>query len=271
MEVHPTAIIEKGAILGKGVRIGPWCHIDSNVVIGDNVHLHSSVSISGDTKIGNGVEIYPFATVGLAPQDLKYQGENSKCIIGDNTVIREGVTIHRGTAFGGGITSVGNNCLIMVNAHIAHDCRVGNHVIIVNNVVMGGHVIVQDYARIMGASAIHQFVRIGQGAVVGGKTGVERDVIPYGSVIGNRGRLVGLNWVGLKRSGVQHRERQLMRQALRLLYPRTAKQNVPFAKRVLEVKARFGHEAKVAEILNFIETPSKRGLIFAHVFENGDG
>ncbi|QCE35550.1 acyl-ACP--UDP-N-acetylglucosamine O-acyltransferase [Acetobacteraceae bacterium] len=271
MEVHPTAIIEKGAILGNGVHIGPWCHIDSNVIIGDNVRLHSSVSISGRTKIGNGVEVYPFATIGLAPQDLKYQGEDSECLIGDNTIIREGVTIHRGTAFGGGTTSVGKNCLVMVNAHIAHDCCIGNNVIIVNNVVIGGHVCIEDNARIMGAAAIHQFVRIGRGAMVGGKTGIERDLIPYGTAMGNRARLVGLNWVGLKRSGVQHDELQVMRQALRVLYPRNGAIDGSLPQRIIRARELFGKEPKVLEILNFMENPSKRGLTIAQIFENGDG
>ena len=196
--IHPTAIVAPGARLGRGVVIGPWCTVGPNVVLDDNVQLVSHVVVDGHTHLADGVKIYPFVSVGLDPQDLKYKGEPTRCEIGPRTVVREHVTIHRGTATGTGLTRIGADCLIMANAHVAHDCDLGDRVIIVNNVVMGGHVHIADDVRVMGSAAIHQFVRIGRAAMIGGVTGVEADVIPYGSVMGNRARLVGLHWVWLR-------------------------------------------------------------------------
>ncbi|TPW35442.1 acyl-ACP--UDP-N-acetylglucosamine O-acyltransferase [Oecophyllibacter saccharovorans] len=259
-EIHPAAIVSPQARLGRGVKIGPWCLVGPEVVLQDNVRLHASVVVEGRTCLEEGVEVYPFSTIGLPPQDLKYAGEPTECVIGAGTILREGVTVHRGTAQGHGLTRVGRDCLIMANAHVAHDCTVGDRVIIVNNVVMGGHVTIGPMARIMGAAAVHQFVRIGTGAVVGGVCGVERDVIPYGSVLGNRARLVGLNWVGLKRSGADGREVQDMRRAFRLLYPRGAEDGQVLGERLRLVRKRYGHLHRVAEMLAFMEAPSRRGL-----------
>lgn len=164
-EIHPSSIVASGARIGHGVRIGPWCSIGPDVTIEDGVHLIANVIIDGHTHIGPGVVCFPFTTIGMAPQDLKYRGEPTRCTIGARTVIRENVTIHRGTATGSGVTRVGDDCLIMANSHVAHDCTLGNGVIIVNNVVMGGHVTIGDHARIMGAAALHQFVRIGRAAL----------------------------------------------------------------------------------------------------------
>lgn len=258
--IHPTAIVSPGARLGQGVRIGPWCSIGPNVVVGDGVEMISSVVVGGHTTLGEGSRYFPFSTVGLAPQDLKYRGEPTRCEIGPRTVVREHVTIHRGTATGSGLTHVGADCLIMANAHVAHDCTLGDRVIIVNNVVMGGHVSIADDARIMGAAAIHQFVRIGRAALVGGVAGVEADVIPYGSVLGNRARLIGLHWIWLRRNGVQSAEIHRMRQAFRTLYPRNGEGGV-FARRVEAVRAQFADDPKIMEILEFIEAPSRRGLV----------
>ncbi|GBR43785.1 acyl-ACP--UDP-N-acetylglucosamine O-acyltransferase [Neokomagataea thailandica] len=260
VDIHPTALVDERARIGENVRIGPWCQIGPHVTLGAGVHLHASVIVDGHTTLGDGVEVYPFVTIGMAPQDLKYAGEPTLCEVGAGTVIRENVTIHRGTAQGEALTRVGKNCLIMANAHVAHDCLLGDYVIVVNNVVMGGHVQIGDGARVMGSAAVHQFVRVGRGAVVGGVCGVEMDVIPYGSVLGNRARLVGLNWVGLKRSGVTSDEMQAMRKAFRTLYPRHGQGNDVLEARIAHVRQEYGHLPRIAEMLDFMEAPSHRGL-----------
>ncbi len=266
--VHPSAIVEPGARLGAGVEVGPFCRVGARVEIGAGTRLLSHVVVDGQTVIGAGCTLYPFVTVGMPPQDLKYRGEPTRTEIGDATVLREHVTVHRGTVTGTGVTRVGRDCLIMAVTHVAHDCLIGDHVIIANNVVMGGHVEIAPGARVMGSAALHQFVRIGAGAVVGGVAGVERDVIPYGSVLGNRARLVGLNWVGLRRSGASTEELHRLRRAFRTLFPR-AGDVAPFAERLAIVRAEYGGEAKVAEILSFIDGGGKRGLVPAAI-QHGD-
>lgn len=260
-EIHPSAVIAAEAKIGCGVYIGPWCVVGSDVVIEDGVRLISNVVVDGHTVLGKDSVYYPFSTIGLAPQDLKYKGEPTRCVIGDRTVVREQVTIHRGTASGHGITTVGSDCLIMVNAHIAHDCHIGDRVILVNNVVLGGHVHIDDDARIMGSAAIHQFVRIGKAALVGGVTGVESDVIPYGSVLGNRARLVGMHWIWLKRNNVQSAEIHVLRSVYRTLFPKDEGQCGVFEERLRFVKEKFGHIDRIKEIIDFIEQPSRRGLV----------
>ena len=257
--IHPTALVAPGASIGQGVRIGPWCSVGPDVVIEDNVELISHVVVDGRTRLGAASRYFPFCTVGMAPQDLKYKGEATSCEIGPRTVVREHVTIHRGTATGAGVTHVGADGLIMANAHVAHDCTLGDRVIIVNNVVMGGHVNIGDDARIMGSAAIHQFVRIGHAALVGGVAGVEADVIPYGSVLGNRARLIGLHWIWLRRNGVQSDEIHRMRKAFLTLYPKDGG-DAPFAARLETVRQNFDDE-RVREILRFIDAPSRRGLV----------
>ncbi|MBV1833207.1 MULTISPECIES: acyl-ACP--UDP-N-acetylglucosamine O-acyltransferase [Novacetimonas] len=261
-EIHPSSIVAPGARIGRGVSIGPWCTIGPDVVIDDGVRLISHVVIDGHTHIGAGVVCYPFTTVGMEPQDLKYKGEPTRCVVGAGTIIRENVTIHRGTATGVGITRIGENCLIMANSHVAHDCTLGKGVIIVNNVVMGGHVMIGDNARIMGSAALHQFVRIGHAALVGGVCGVEADVIPYGSVLGNRARLVGLHWIWLRRNGVAPDDIRRMRLAFRALYPKAAHaSDAVFQERLAYVRVHYGDDARVAEILDFIAAPTHRGLV----------
>lgn len=257
--IHPTAIVAPGARLGRGVVIGPWCTVGPNVVLDDNVQLVSHVVVDGHTHLADSVKIYPFVSVGLDPQDLKYKGEPTRCEIGPRTVVREHVTIHRGTATGTGLTRIGADCLIMANAHVAHDCDLGDRVIIVNNVVMGGHVHIADDVRVMGSAAIHQFVRIGRAAMIGGVTGVEADVIPYGSVMGNRARLVGLHWVWLRRNGVSSSEMHVMRRAFRMLYP--ARETSVFSERLAQVRKEFADHSRIADILAFIDAPSRRGLV----------
>ena len=200
-EIHPTAIVEPGARLGEGVVIGPYCCVGGKVELGDGVRLHSHVVVAGKTTIGPNTQIYPFASIGHPPQDLKYKGEESELVIGANNVIREHATMNPGTAGGGLITRIGDNCLFMVGAHVAHDCDIASNVILANNATLAGHVAVDEFAILGGLSAIHQFCRIGRHAMIGGMSGVENDVIPYGSVTGNRARLEGLNIVGLRRRG----------------------------------------------------------------------
>ena len=256
---HPTAIVDPGARLGARVHIGPFCHVGPDVVLGDDVRLVSHVVIDGDTTVGDGAVLYPFCTVGLAPQDLKYKGERTRCEIGARTQIREHCTIHRGTITGSGVTRVGEGCLLMAVVHVAHDCDVGDGVVIANNVVMGGHVSIGDGAVVGGAAAIHQFVRIGRGAMIGGVSGVEADVIPFGSVIGNRARLAGLNVIGLRRRGVDRAQLLRLRAAVRELFWGEG----VLAERLRSVRASYGEDALVAEVLDFASCNSKRGLIRA--------
>jgi UDP-N-acetylglucosamine acyltransferase len=265
--IHPSAIVEPGATIGTGVRIGPWCHVGANAVIGDGAELISHVVVDGHTRIGESVVLYPFCTVGLAPQDLKYRGEPTRVEIGARTQVREHVTIHRGTITGNGTTRVGSDCLLMAVAHVAHDCQLGNGVVVANNVVMGGHVSIGDNAVVGGAAAIHQFVRIGRAAMIGGVSGVEADVIPFGSVIGNRARLAGLNIIGLRRRGFDRPQIHALRAAFRLMF------NGPgvFAERVAQARMLYGHEDLIAEVLAFMDAPSRRGLIrTAAVVETDD-
>ena len=204
--IHETAIVDKNAKVHSSVSIGPFSVIGPNVEIGENVIIHSHVNISGNTKIGNGNKIFPFASIGNDPQDLKYNGEETKLVIGNNNKIREYVTLHPGTSGGGKITKVGDNCLFMISSHIAHDCNVGNNVIIANNVPLGGHVTIENNVVIGGNSAVQQFTRIGQMAMIGGMTGVLHDVIPYGLSIGNRNYLQGLNLIGLRRANFENKD-----------------------------------------------------------------
>ncbi len=259
--IHPTAIVAHGATIGERVRIGPWCQVGPEVSIGDDAVLHSHVVVDGRTSIGPGAQLFPFCTVGLAPQDLKYKGEPTLCEVGARTVVREHVTIHRGTATGSGITRVGADCLLMAVVHVAHDCVLGDGVIVANNVVMGGHVEIGERAVIGGAAALHQFVRIGAGAMVGGVSGVEADVIPFGSVIGNRARLKGLNLVQLKRRGYARERINALRAAFRALFGNS--NGRVFADRMRAVRYEYGSEPLVAGMLAFVDAPSKRGLIRA--------
>ncbi len=258
VKIHPTAVIDPNAKLGSGVEIGPFCCVGPDVSLGDGVVLHSHVVVGGHTEIGPRVAIFPFASIGLAPQDLKYKGEPSRLTIGADTVIRESVTVNPGTEGGGMITRVGHHCLLMVGAHVAHDCDVGDYVIMVNNATLAGHVIVGDHAVIGGLAAVHQFVHIGPHAMIGGMTGVERDVIPYGSVLGERGRLAGLNVVGLKRRGFTREQLQNLRTAYRMLFEEPGEGT--FAERMDKVIQQFGEDAGVGELLRFVQRDSSRGL-----------
>lgn len=254
MAVHPTAVIEDGAVLGEGVSVGPFCVVGPDVILGDRVELISHVAVAGHTTIGAGTRVWPFASVGHQPQDLKYSGEASRLEIGADCMIREHVTLNPGTTGGGMLTSVGDRCLLMMGAHVGHDCRVGSNVIMANNATLGGHVEIQDFVLLGGLSAVHQFARIGAYAVVGGMTGVEKDVIPFGSAIGNRAELGGLNLIGLKRRGFDRETIHVLRAAYRALFSGEG----GLAERAAEVAASHADVAPVQEIAAFIRADSAR-------------
>ena len=204
--IDKTAIIDSKAKISTNVKIGAYTVIGPNVEISENTNIQNHVSITGHTKIGKNNKIYPFASIGNDPQDLKFKGERTTLEIGDDNLIREYVTINPGTVGGGGITKIGNNCLFMVSSHIAHDCKVGNNVILANNVPLGGHAQVDNDVIIGGNSAVQQFTRIGKSAMIGGMCGVLKDVIPYGMVHGNRSILQGINLIGLRRKKISNKK-----------------------------------------------------------------
>lgn len=218
LTIHPTAIIEEGAKIGRNCTIGPYCTVGADVELGENITLKSHVVVDGITTIGDGTIIYPFASIGTAPQDLKYKGEKSELIIGKNNTIREHVTMNPGTEEGGMKTVIGDNCLFMMATHVAHDCILGDHVIMANNATLGGHVVVGDRVLIGGLAAVHQFVRIGSYAVIGGMSGVESDVIPFGRVKGERASLAGLNLVGLERGGFTKDQIRVIQRAFKGIF-----------------------------------------------------
>ena len=255
-DVHPTAIVAPDARLGD-VQIGPYCIIGSQVTLGDGVQLHSHVVVDGRTIIGEGTVIYPFASIGMQPQDLKYRGEASELIVGARNQIREHVTMNPGTEGGRMETRVGNDCLFMIGSHIAHDCVIGNHVILANNATLGGHVEVGDYAIIGGLAAVHQFVRIGDHAMVGGMSGVEQDLIPYGSAMGERARLRGLNLIGLQRRDFSREDIQTLRTAYRLMFAPEG----TLSERIDDVVGLYSDNAAVMEIVNFIRAETSRAVL----------
>ena len=255
-KIHPTAIVEPGARLAETVSIGPYCHIGTGVELGEGVLVHSHAVIVGRTTIGAKTRIFPFASIGHEPQDLKFAGEDSQLVIGRDNVIREHVTMNPGTKGGGLVTRVGDGCLFMVGAHVAHDCQVGNSVVMANNATLAGHVTVSDYAILGGLSAVHQYVRIGQYAMIGGMSGVERDVIPYGSVMGDRARLSGVNIVGMQRRGFSREEIQALRSAFQLLFAETG----TLSERVAAIAAQFEEVGPVRDVVAFIRADSSRAI-----------
>ncbi len=218
MTIHPTAIVEDGARLAGDATIGPYCTVGPHVSLAEGVELVSHVAVAGHTSVGAGTRIWPFASIGHQPQDLKYRGEESWLEIGAGCKIREHVTMNPGTSGGGLHTTVGSNCLFMMGCHVGHDCRIGDNVIMANNSTLAGHVEIGEFAFLGGLSAVHQFVRIGANSMIGGMSGVDKDVIPYGSVIGNRAELGGLNLVGLKRRGFGRDTIHALRGAYRMLF-----------------------------------------------------
>ena len=253
--IHKTAIVNSKAKIASSANIGPYCVIGANVEIGENVTIHSHVSVSGNTKIGNDNKIYPFASIGNDPQDLKYNGEETKLIIGDNNKIREYVTINPGTEGGGGLTKIGNNCLFMISSHVAHDCYVGNNVIIANNVPLGGHVNIEDNVVIGGNSAVQQFTRIGKMAMVGGMTGVLYDVIPYGLSTGNRNTLQGLNLIGLRRAKFDNKEILGLSEADKEIF---ATKNL--SENIIKLNGIFKENPLVKDVIEFITKDKKRSI-----------
>jgi len=254
--VHGTAIVDDGAVLGAGVEIGPCCIVGPHAVLADNVRLQSHVVVGGHVRIGAGTRVFPFSSIGLEPQDKKYAGEESCLEIGARCVIREHVTINTGTAGGGLTTRVGSRCLLMVGAHVAHDCQVGDDVIMANNATLAGHCVVGDRAILGGLSAVHQFVRIGEHAIVGGMSGVENDVIPFGSALGNRAHLGGLNIIGLKRAGVDREAIHNLRRAYRQLFA----DGGTISERLGAVEAAFAGDPNVAKIVAFIRGGGDRAI-----------
>ncbi len=254
--VHQSAIVDSRSRLAETATVGPFCIVGPEVELGDGVELVSHAVVAGRTVIGEHTKIYPFASIGHQPQDLKYRGEPSQLIVGSHNVIREHVTMNPGTEGGGMVTRVGSHCLFMVNAHIAHDCVVHDHVIMANNATLAGHVEVGEYAILGGLSAVHQFVRIGRHAMVGGMSGVENDVIPYGSVMGNRARLSGLNIVGLKRREFSRDDIHTLRSAYRLLFA----QEGTLAERLADVASLFKDNPAVMEIVDFVRADSSRAI-----------
>lgn len=256
--IHKTAIVSDKAQISKNVEIGAFCVVGDNVKIDEGTILKSHVVIDGNTTIGKNNIIFPFATVGLVPQDLKFAGEQSQLIIGDNNTIREHVTIHLGTKDGGMITKIGNNCLLMVGVHIAHDCLIGNNVILANNATLAGHVHVGNNVVIGGLSAVHQFVRIGGGAMIGGMSGVENDVIPFGLVMGERAHLAGINLVGMKRQNISRDEIHALRNFYKQVFENDGDNN--FLNRVKEISQDFSQNSTIKEVINFINSETSRSF-----------
>ena len=252
--IHSTAIIDSKAKISENVHIGPYCVIGPNVEIKENTEIQSHVNISGHTKIGKGNKIYPFVSIN-DPQDLKYNGEDTKLIIGNNNKFREYVTVNPGTVGGGGSTKIGDNCLFMISSHVAHDCMVGNNVIIANNVPLGGHVIIEDNVVIGGNSAVQQFTRIGKMAMIGGMTGVLHDVIPYGLSTGNRNSLQGLNLIGLRRAKFENKDILGLSEAYKEIF---ATKNIN--DNISKLNGSFQENPLVQEVINFILKDKKRSI-----------
>ena len=252
--IHSTAIIDSKAKISENVHIGPYCVIGPNVEINENTEIQSHVNISGHTKIGKGNKIYPFVSIN-DPQDLKYNGEPTDLVIGDNNKIREYVTINPGTVGGGGKTIIGNNCLFMVSSHIAHDCQLGNNIIIANNVAIAGHAIIDDHVIIGGNSAVQQFTRIGKMAMIGGMTGVLHDVIPYGLSTGNRNSLQGLNLIGLRRSKFDNKDILGLSDAYKEIF---ATKNL--TENLSKLNGSFKDNPLVKDVIEFITKDKKRSI-----------
>ena len=253
--IHISSVISKKAKIGKNVKIGPFCNIGELVELHDNVELASNIHIEGNTKIGKGTKIFSFASLGAPPQDLKYNNEPNSLVIGENNTIREHVTINPGTEGGGGKTIIGNNCLFMISSHVAHDCKVGNNVIIANNVPLGGHVTIEDSVVIGGNSAVQQFTRIGRLAMIGGMTGVLKDVIPFGLSVGNRNYLQGLNLIGLRRKNYENKKIMNLDKAYKAIF---SSKNLH--DNLSKINDEFKGNELVNEVINFIEKDKKRPI-----------
>lgn len=257
ISIHPTALVDPGARLGAGVKIGPFCLVGPDVELGDGCELLSHVVVTGTTTIGPRAKIYPFAAIGHPPQDLKYSGEPTRVVIGSDCIIRESVTIHPGTKAGNFLTTVGDHCFILAYAHVAHDCRIGNNVVLSNTVMLAGHCHIGDFVILGGGVGIHQFVRVGQHAFIGGMSAIEKDVIPYGMAMGNRAVLAGLNIIGLKRRGFSREKIHELRRAYRLLFANEG----TLKERMDDVEAEHPDHSTVKEILAFIREGGDRSVL----------
>ncbi|MDE2579218.1 MAG: acyl-ACP--UDP-N-acetylglucosamine O-acyltransferase [Hyphomicrobiales bacterium] len=254
--VHPSSVVSPDAKLGARVSIGPFCLVDGAVALGDDCVLHSHVVVTGRTSIGARTQIYPFASIGHAPQDLKYRGEDNALAIGADCIVREGVTINPGTAAGGGTTRIGDHCVLLAQAHVAHDCRLGDHVVLSNNVMLAGHVSIGDHAILGGGAGVIQFARIGAHAFVGGMSGVECDVAPYCVALGNRARLAGLNLVGLRRRGFSRETIE----ALRRVYAELFETDAPFADKLSRADDAAGGDGHARAMAAFVRGAGERPL-----------
>ena len=256
MNIHKTAIVHPKAKIEEGVSIGPYCIVGEHITIRSGTVLKAHVFLDGWTEIGENCQIYPFASLGTAPQDYKYKGEKSELIIGRGTVIRESVMLNRGSQGGGGVTRIGENCMFMAYSHVAHDCHLGNHVILANGVAMAGHVTINDYAIIGGLSCIHQFARIGDYAFIGGASAVSKDVSPYGTAVGNRARLFGINLIGLQRNGFSPKTINKIRRAYRFLL--SSEFNISDAIKKIETEEEID-SPEVRHLIDFVKS-SSRGI-----------
>lgn len=254
--IHPTAVVNPSATIGEDCFIGPFCIVGADVRLADNVRLESHVVIDGITEIGGGTHIFPFVSIGLAPQDLKFSGEITRTVIGERNQIREFVTIHRGTEGGGGLTSIGDDNLLMAQAHVAHDCRVGSGVIMANAATLAGHVEIDDRANIGAYSGVHQFCRVGREAFVGGYSVVVKDAPPFAIIQGNHAKCYGLNKVGMKRRGYSPETITGLTRAFRFLL--SSKMNTTQA--IEKIREEITGNAEVDLLVKFIED-SKRGVV----------
>jgi UDP-N-acetylglucosamine acyltransferase len=255
--IHPTALVDPAAKLGEDVFIGPFCTVGAEVKLGDRVRLISHVVVDGRTTIGDDTVVYPFACLGLRPQDLKFKGELSSLEVGKSNQIREYVTMHPGTEGGGMVTRVGNNGLFMIGSHVAHDCQIGDFIVMANHATLAGHVSLGDYVILGGLSAVHQFVHIGSYAIIGGMSGVEKDVIPFGLVKGERAHLAGLNLIGLERRGFSREDVRDLRSAYRMLFAPEG----TLGERVEETATHYKNQAQVQQIIGFIRSASDRSIL----------
>ncbi len=256
-EVHSTAVVDPKAEIGEGCQIGPYCVVGPHVVLGEGVKLRSHVVVEGRTTIGARTEILPFSSIGQTPQDLKFRGEPSELKIGSDNTIREHVTMNIGTEGGGMVTEVGNGGLFMPGSHVAHDCKIGNHVIMANNSTLAGHVTIEDYVILGGLSGVQQFVRVGRNAMLGAMVGTKHDVIPYGIVMARPTRLDGLNLVGLKRAGVEAKEIQALMKA----YDHLFSEEGTFTDRLDTVEEAYGDYATVQTLLQFLKVETGRPIL----------
>ena len=255
-KIHRMAVVEDGAVVGRNCKIGAYSVVGADVVLGECVELKSHVVVEGWTRVGDGTVIFPFASIGHIPQDLKFGGERTKLEIGKRNRIREHVTMNPGTDGGGGLTKIGDDGLFMMSVHVGHDCIVGNEVVLANNASLGGHCLIEDHVVMGALSGVHQFCRVGRGAMIGGLAAVVADVIPYGTVMGNRASLEGLNLVGLKRRGLEKDEINGLRTAFKQLF----ESNIALRERAETLQLEYASNALVQEVMTFILKESGRRI-----------